>query len=419
MTSLDSLICRFNLLITNLLGRDKISKKFLKEVEHNNISLISSLLNEGLESHPFFPRNEAIYLAAQEGNSEIFKLLIPKKINKPSQQYYIEKVFYVAAQNGHTSIVNLLTKQIELNDDNFRLILFTASQNNHTATCKELINFYKNNLSHDILIPSLFNMVSNNNIELIKLVIQFIDIKKAYFKQPILFTDMSTDVMELLIKHGAQVDDKNKFNATAIMSHANKGNHKQVELLLKYGANVNHQDQDGHSALFLAVANNNIDTCKVLLSHGANCNLRTDSEFWHNGERAVDVAALSNNIDILELCLQYGAEIDYMGIYQNPPLLHIAVSNQSIEMVNILLRYGAQRDNIFLGRSALNIAEQSKNNDLIRILTSETNSTNAKIEKCTVKTEKIYSYLFSSRDASVPKLKKQITSVEQLCRYRT
>ena len=108
-----------------------------------------------------------------------------------------------------------------------------------------------------------------------------------------------------------------------------------------------------------------------------------------------------------------------MGIYQNPPLLHIAVSNQSIAMVNILLKYGALKDNIFLGRSALDIAEKSNNNDLIRILKSYTNTESIKIEKCTVKTDKIYSYLFSSRDASVPKLKKQITSVEQLCRYRT
>jgi GTPase SAR1 family protein len=72
-------------------------------------------------------------------------------------------------------------------------------------------------------------------------------------------------------------------------SHA--GHTKVVELLLKHGANINLQDNNGYHSLMAASQSNNSDVVKVLLNHGADVNLKDN-----NGQTA---AKMTNNDDIL------------------------------------------------------------------------------------------------------------------------
>lgn len=60
------------------------------------------------------------------------------------------------------------------------------------------------------------------------------------------------DLVKLLLKHKAQVNQPDGFKGTALMAAATKGDKAIVELLLASGADVQAKDDDGKDALALA-----------------------------------------------------------------------------------------------------------------------------------------------------------------------
>jgi len=124
------------------------------------------------------------------------------------------------------------------------------------------------------------------------------------------------EAMELLLKHGAEVDLPNVFQMTPLMIAAgmratgdpggaggNERAYKSIDMLLAAGANINYQitgsrnhtgtimayvagrDQEGHSALMGAADNGSEGMVRYLLEHGADPTLR-DPE----GRTALDLA---------------------------------------------------------------------------------------------------------------------------------
>ena len=67
----------------------------------------------------------------------------------------------------------------------------------------------------------------------------------------------SLDLVKLLLKHKAQVNQPDGFKGTALMAAAGKGNQAIVELLLASGADARTKDDDGEDALTLAKKSGN------------------------------------------------------------------------------------------------------------------------------------------------------------------
>ncbi len=65
-------------------------------------------------------------------------------------------------------------------------------------------------------------------------------------------TNGSLDLVKLLLKYKAQVNQPDGFKATALMAAAGKGNKAIVALLLASGADAKAKDDDGKDALALA-----------------------------------------------------------------------------------------------------------------------------------------------------------------------
>jgi ankyrin repeat protein len=94
-------------------------------------------------------------------------------------------------------------------------------------------------------------------------------------------TYSNNDIIELLLKNGADPNLKNNFNWTALMlacdNSNNNSNNKTVKLLLKYGADPNLKDNDGWTALMISCSETNThsnnETVKLLLKYGAELNL--------------------------------------------------------------------------------------------------------------------------------------------------
>lgn len=74
----------------------------------------------------------------------------------------------------------------------------------------------------------------------------------------------SLDLVKLLLKHKAQVNQLDGFKATALMAAAGKGHKDLVELLLASGADVKAKDDEGKDALALAKENGSKEVVALL-----------------------------------------------------------------------------------------------------------------------------------------------------------
>lgn len=87
-------------------------------------------------------------------------------------------------------------------------------------------------------------------------------------------------VVEVLLKHGADVNGNGVDGETALMGAVNRRNFAMAEMLIKSGANVNAQDNNGNSVLEYA-SNGSCSAdgekmVKYLLQNGANRDIRNN-----------------------------------------------------------------------------------------------------------------------------------------------
>ncbi|WP_197076640.1 ankyrin repeat domain-containing protein [Hymenobacter terrenus] len=74
----------------------------------------------------------------------------------------------------------------------------------------------------------------------------------------------SLALVQLLLKHKAQVNQADGFKATALMAAVGKGSKAIVELLLASGADAKAKDDEGKDALTLAKAGGNPEIVTLL-----------------------------------------------------------------------------------------------------------------------------------------------------------
>lgn len=157
-------------------------------------------------------------------------------------------------------------------------------------------------------------------------------------------------LVKLLIEQGTPVNKSCDFNRwTALHAATHKGYVEIAEFLIKHGADVNVKDKDGYTALhntadsFLKgfprkrteVDRNRI--AALLLKHGANVNATTN-----HGETVLHGAALTNNVGLVQFLLKKGADSNIQQSQGITPL-HFALSagENRLEVVRLLLSHGA------------------------------------------------------------------------------
>jgi len=138
------------------------------------------------------------------------------------------------------------------------------------------------------------------------------------------------------ITQGIDVNRVNEINNTPLMKAARHGYTGVVELLLKHKANISTRDIDGATPLIHAVHGGNTDVIKLLLAHGALVE-EADSQ----GRTALFAACSEGNLEAVRLLLDRGANIEARDRQGNTPLL---VSYQHRPVLELLLTRGANRE---------------------------------------------------------------------------
>ena len=183
-----------------------------------------------------------------------------------------------------------------------------------------------------------------------------------------------TQMVLQLLDNGLNVNvsfppDESEFSGmTALMVASLHGYSELVEALLKRGADVNLNRYVGDTALILAARTGNIKTVNALLRAGANPNATVMSP--HAGEITPLTAAINsdnpNRIEIAKTLIGAKAEINPRGDFFGSPLMN-AVND--LEMVRLLIASGAEvNQKNFRGATALMVAAGAGTPSVVRYL---------------------------------------------------
>uniref|UniRef100_A0A671X5Y8 Poly [ADP-ribose] polymerase n=1 Tax=Sparus aurata TaxID=8175 RepID=A0A671X5Y8_SPAAU len=165
-------------------------------------------------------------------------------------------------------------------------------------------------------------------------------------------------VTELLLRKGANVNEKNKDFMTPLHVAAERAHNDIMEVLQKHGAKVNALDTLGQTALHRAALAGHLQTCRLLLGYGADASLvslqgftaaqmgnEAVQQILNGGNSDVDYrlleAAKAGDLDTVKsLCTAQNVNCrDLEGRHSTP--LHFAAGYNRVSVVEYLLHHGA------------------------------------------------------------------------------
>ena len=140
-----------------------------------------------------------------------------------------------------------------------------------------------------------------------------------------------TDVVRLLLEHGADIHAKANNGDTALLSAAKfEGREDVVRVLLDGGADVSAKDQEGFTALLMAAYAGKTDVVRLILDHGAQINAECDN----NGYTALMWAALQGKTDTVKVLLDRGADINIVNVNGDTALSLANGNPKVVELLN-------------------------------------------------------------------------------------
>ncbi len=145
------------------------------------------------------------------------------------------------------------------------------------------------------------------------------------------------EVISVLLKAGAKLDDHARGNLTALMYAAMNRNPAIISGLLKAGAKLDETEFDGQTPLMIAAGwNRNPQVISALLKSGANIE---DRDF--RGMTPLMWAAFNPNPAIMDTLLKAGANIADRDKKGMTALMWAAQDNRNPQAVSLLLNSGA------------------------------------------------------------------------------
>ncbi|KAL6914840.1 hypothetical protein FSST1_012600 [Fusarium sambucinum] len=179
----------------------------------------------------------------------------------------------------------------------------------------------------------------------------------------------SVDAARILLDHGANIEAKNAFGQTALLSAVFRCDKDMTQFLLDHGANIEAKTDSGQTAFVIAVFRHGEDTARLLLDHGANIKaIKDDGDivilsaiFGHEnkdtaqfllahganieaikdaGQTALQLAVILNDKAMIQILLDRGADVEATDDDNQNVLIYAARDGES-DIVQMLLSHGA------------------------------------------------------------------------------
>jgi len=130
--------------------------------------------------------------------------------------------------------------------------------------------------------------------------------------------------------------DRNSYQETVLMAMARQGQTDIVQRLVKMGAELNAVNKLGDTALYLAADRGHLYTVKALCELGAEVNTAN-----RGGWTPLMMASALGNLEIMKILLQYKADYSPKNNWNGSALSEARKSLRANQAVEILIRAGA------------------------------------------------------------------------------
>lgn len=184
------------------------------------------------------------------------------------------------------------------------------------------------------------------------LVKELLEVGKVKMKSPVALFEAAVhghaDCVQLLLKHGADVNAQSTSNTspsngssvngnTALHYAACAGHVDVVKVLVEAGANVEEQNENGHTPLMEAASAGHVSVSKLLLEYGAGINTHSN-EFK---ESALTLACYKGHLEMVKFLLSAGADQEHKTDEMHTALMEASMDGH-VEVAKLLLDSGAQ-----------------------------------------------------------------------------
>jgi ankyrin repeat protein len=122
-------------------------------------------------------------------------------------------------------------------------------------------------------------------------------------------------VKEILLKN-IDINYQNSYGDTALNEAACYNCFNIVELLIKYGADVNIANNNKYSALMSASFNGNVKIVKLLLDKGARVDFQIDADSAYE-YNALMIAVDNGHIEIVKILLDAGTDVNIVAYFSS------------------------------------------------------------------------------------------------------
>ncbi|UYV68873.1 hypothetical protein LAZ67_6001392 [Cordylochernes scorpioides] len=342
-----------------------ISVSLRNAIQNQDIARVKDILknkridiNQGIHKE-----GSPLLMAVKHEQFEIVKMLIQANADANGDTSFGPTPLFIAAEIGNMAILECLIEagaNINAQDTLYRTPLLNAILNGHLEVVKKLVaagaKIERENNQECIPIIMAFDF-HQINIALF-LIHQGADVNAKDNSSSILICAGQGDLnmVEILIKAKANVNDKDCDGNTPLHIASLKNHVKMVNYLLKNGANVNAKNKYGITPLMIYVTKNNMEMVKTLINAKAEIN-----EVDEQGFTALYRAANIKNEIMFKYLIERGAKD------MDDEILNLFVVRDNLEMVKFLINSRTEgrnwKDSTFLSKAVIN-----NNFDLVKLL---------------------------------------------------
>lgn len=243
-----------------------------------------------------------------------------------------QTLLHLAARHGHLQVCRyLISERVDLNaaGEGMMTPLHVAALAGQAEVCRMLLEAGADpNKEDEVKATPLVLAAQEGQVEACRVLLE----AGAPVSSRVLYAAVASDtpaVLELLLRHGAEVNSADEGKAPALLVAAAEGKPEMCRLLLAAGADPNKGSND-LSPLLLAAARNYPEICELLLEAGADVNIGTPKRGY-----ALDWAVLFGRRELVSKLISAGARTETW------PPLHLAAALGRADEVKRLVQAGA------------------------------------------------------------------------------
>jgi len=250
----------------------------------------------------------ALYFACREGQTEIAKKLINKGCQVDRVANNGATPLFVAAQGAHMDVMrSLIDAGADVKSPRNVTYSFIASQNGHLDALNLFLENGADPLQPSMNgFSCLYIAAQNGHTSIVKRLLEIPEIKKTVnegmkarqMATPALIASQmgNLEVLKALVAAGADVKQPMVDGTAPIKVAAAHGDPEIIEYLISSGADVNCPNQEGYTALMAAAVKGNVRAVELLIRKGADVNLKTQA-----GQDALTIAKTASKNEVIQI----------------------------------------------------------------------------------------------------------------------